>query len=408
LSPHALPPARSGDWHWLRIADDGQTLIGQGSAPLALLPRLAGSDVALLLPAAAVSWHRVTLPPNSLGNAARLRTVLEGLLEDRLLDDAAQFHFALESGVSAGVPVWVAACERGALRAAAQTLEEAGWRVARIVPEFAPQSADLPPQLWVTAEAVDEDASPEGQFTVCDADGVLTLPLSAAGLAALNVPLATASVIAEPAVSAQAERALGRPLPIAQRAQRWLTAAGASWDLAQFEFASTGRARAGKQLAALAAALRHGPQWRAARWGVALLLAVQLAGLNAFAWQERGALRDQQQAINRVLTETFPSVKLVIDAPVQMTREVAALRQAAGDAQTADLEPLLGALADALPDGRNAAAIDFKAGQLLVRGLDLSPAEVSALDQKLAPRAYQARSQEDLLLVQAVSAEAVP
>jgi len=407
LSPHAWPPIRNSDWHWLHAADDGRTLIDQGSAPLALLPHLSDSNVVLMLPATALSWHRITLPPGSLNNAIRVRTVLEGLLEERLLDDAAHLHFALEPNTKVGVPIWVAVCGISALRATMQALEDSGRHVLRIVPEFAPCVAGFPAQWWVTAETGATDATPAGQITVCDGDGVLTLPLSAASLAALNMST-TINIVTEPAVADRAEQALKRPLPIAQRAQRWLTAANTPWNLAQFEFAGTGRARIGKQLAVLATTLWRGPQWRAARWGVGLLLAIQLLGLNVLAWQERSALRVQRQAIDRVLTETFPSVKLVVDAPVQMAREVTSLQQTTGEAQATDLEPLLGALASAVPDNRNASAIDFKAGQLLVRGLALSSAEVSALHEKLVTHGYQARSQEDLLLVQAASAEVAP
>ena len=390
-----LAPAHAGaEYGWALVADDAQTLLSQGSAPLALLP--AAGELTVLVGAAALSWHQVTLPQGSLGSAARLRTVLDGLLEDRLLDEPQNLHFALEPAVKTGVPVWVAACNRPALRAALLALEGAGRRVTRIVPEFAPQPEAAPPRLYATG---DPQAA---QLTVCDASGVASLPLSAVGLSlAATAPLDTAVLSAEPAVAAQAEAVLGRRVPIVQTAERWLQATRAPWDLAQFDLATTGRARAGKKFAQLMLMLRHAPLWRAARWGALALVVVQLVGLNAWAWKERGLLDAKRAAVARLLTDTFPAVKLVIDPPLQMAREVAALQQATGGVTPPDLEPMLGALATSLPLGRTPAAIDYSAGQLRLRGLGLSNDDIGQLAGTLAARGYAARSEGDLLLVQA-------
>jgi general secretion pathway protein L len=392
VSPPTLSPPSGVDYGWVRATDDG-AVADHGNAPLALLP--TASEVTLLVPNAALSWHRLTLPQGSLA-AGRLRPVLEGLLEEHLLDDPDTVHYALQPGAKVGEPIWVAVCERAALRATVQALEDAGKRVARIVPEFAPQPDEAPALVLATGE-------PEApRLTVCDANGVVTLPMEPAAVSlALSAPLDTVVLSAEPAVAAQAESLLGQRVPIVQRAQRWLQADNGPWDLAQFEFASSGRARAGKRFAAVLQSLRRAPQWRAARWGAVVVVAAQLVGLNAWAWKERGALDAKRSTINSILTQTFPSVKLVVDAPVQMSREVAALQQATGGVATADFEPVLGALAVGLPPGRVPTAVDFSAGQLRLRGLGLSQAEVSKLGEGLAPRGYSARAEGDLLLIQA-------
>ncbi|MEJ8846619.1 type II secretion system protein GspL [Variovorax rhizosphaerae] len=390
-----LSRAHGGVEHgWALAADDGRTLLSHGSAPLALLP--AGNDVTLLVPGAALSWHAVALPPGNLGGAARLRALLDGLLEDRLLDEPESLHFALEPGAKPGATVWIAASHRIELRAAVQALESAGRRVTRIVPEFAPQPADAPAMLFATGE-------PESaQLTVCDANGVATLPLNTASLTLVGgAPLDTAVASAEPAVAAQAEALLGQRLPIAQTPERWLQAARTSWDLAQFDLASSGRARAGKKVGALWHALRHAPQWRAARWGAVVLVLAQLVGLNAWAWKERNALEAKRSRINAILLQTFPSVKVVLDAPLQMASEVAALQQATGGVAALDLEPMLAVLGASLPPGRVPTALDYSAGQLRLRGLNLSATEVATLMNTITTRGYTARSEGDLLLVQA-------
>ena len=91
-----LPPADSaGEYDWAQAGDDGIALRDHGHALLALLP--ASPDVMLGIPAAALSWHRVTLPKGSMGSTSKLRAVLDGLLEEQLLDEPE----ALASGSSA-------------------------------------------------------------------------------------------------------------------------------------------------------------------------------------------------------------------------------------------------------------------------------------------------------------------
>jgi general secretion pathway protein L len=389
-----LPPAPAGgEYGWALWSSDGRKLRSQGNAAPALLP--TSEEVILGVPAAALSWHQVTLPQGSMSGAVRVRSVLNGLLEDRLLDDPEQLHFALEPGARAGVPVWVAACNRAWLRSAVQALEAAGRRVTRIVPEFAPQPGGTPPMVFATGEPG------AAQWVVCGTDGVATLPLDSAGIAMAGALPEGTAILAEPAVAELAESLLGRRVPIVKPAERWLQASHSPWDLAQFDLASTGRARASKKLAAISRALWHGPEWRAARWGAAVLVLAQLIGLNAWAWKERSALDAKRAAVRNILTQTFPSVQLVVDAPVQMAREVAALQQATGGVAPADLEPMLGALAGSVPAGRIPSAIDYSAGQLRLRGLGLQAPEVSSIAASLSSRGYSARSEGDLLLVQA-------
>lgn len=393
VSPLASPAASGAEYAWVRASDDGTAVGEHGSAPLALLP--AGNEVALLVPGDAISWHIVTLPPGSLGGG-RARSVLEGMLEERLLDETDAVHFALEPGAKPGDPIWVAVCNRPTLRGLVHAIEGTGRRVTRVVPEFAPQPDDAPALLYITGEA----QSP--QVTVCDANGVLTLPLNPVNLAAaLSAPIDTMIASGEPAVAQQAEALLGVRLPIVQRAERWLAATRGRWDLAQFDMASSNRVRAGKKLASWWQQFRHEPRWRAARWGVLLLIVAQLIGLNAWSWKERRALEAKRQAVQSILTQTFPSVKLVVDAPAQMTREVAALQQATGGVAKLDMEPMLAALGGVLPPGRVPSAIDYSVGQLRLRGLNLSAEELSRVSGQLAPRGYQARGEGDLLLVQA-------
>ena len=394
------------------LTADGHTALAQASAPANLLPEPSrpGGEVVAVVPARALSWQRVQLPLGvPLGTSpqtARLRSVLEGLLEDQLLDEPAQLHFALQPGARAGEPVWVAVCDRSWLREALQALEAAGRRVARVVPEFTPgPTASGGPELHALG------TPEEARLVLCGhgADqGVAVLPLSSVALGLVgSAPAGTdteepaAPVRAEPAVAALAERLLGRTVALHTASQRALDAARGDWDLAQFDLASTGRTRALRKAGSAANALLYAPQWRAARWGAGLLAAAQLVGLNAWAWQERDALAAKQVAVRQALTQTFPKVQVVVDAPVQMERELAALRQAAGSVSPRDLEPLLATAGAALPAGQLPSALEYSAGELRLRGVTLSADELAAVDTRLQAAGYSARLDDGSLWLRA-------
>ena len=91
---------------------------------------------------------------------------------------------------------------------------------------------------------------------------------------------------------------------------------------------------------------------------------------------------------------------------LQMAREVASLQQATGGVSASDAEPMLAALAALLPPGRTPSAIDYAGGQLRLRGLGLGLADVTQIATAMASRGYSARSEGDLLLLQATSAGA--
>ena len=155
-------------------------------------------------------------------------------------------------------------------------------------------------------------------------------------------------------------------------AQRWLNASQSNWDLAQGEWAQGSLQRLQRQVLSAWQTVSHAPAWKPVRWGVAALIALQVIGLNTLAWRERSALNAQQDALQNILKTTFPSVSLVIDAPLQMQREVDALQQKSGTASSTDLEPLLAALAAVLPAGQTPQQIHYANHALRVQGVSLA------------------------------------
>ncbi len=388
----------SADLYDYLLSPDGRVVGEQSRVPLALLPQADNSiEVVALVSADKLSWHRVQLPRGTLGRRlfqeggpSRLRAVLEGLLEDQLLDETAQLHFALEPQASEDTPVWVAACDKAWLHSALQALEQSGRPVSRIVPEFAPDV--LSDALYVTGEPE------QAQLVLGNGGAVALWPLSKASVALLNWP-ETRPLVAEPAVATLAEQLFKRSASLLPVGQRRLQAIQSAWDLAQFDLANSSGARTRKRLSDSLVSLLRAPRWRPARFAVLALLLINLVGLNAWAWREQARITAQRGAIAQVLTSTFPQVRVVVDAVVQMNKEVALLQQASGAATLRDMEVMLAAFGLAAPAGSIPTALEFAAGELRLKGLKLKPEEISAIAFKLKPQAYAVSAEGDALLV---------
>lgn len=421
------PPGASTDYRYAQTRD-GQTVAHYGSAPVSALPQAGvGQGVVAIVPGRLLSWHRLELPKGTLtSGAARLRAVLDGLMEDRVLDEPQTLHFAVAPQAPAQGPVWVAACDKAWLQAALAPLEAAGRPVSRIVPEFTPLSADAALGDGNTVHALGEPG--EAWLVHPHADGVTTLPLQAAVVSSwlsrqgaspqAGEAAATTTVLAEPAMVAQATALFPYPVRLQQAADRWLQALASPWDLAQFDLANSGRQRTLKKLSDLGTTLLHAPRWRAARWGVVVGLVANLAGLNAWAWKEHSALAQRRSEVQAVLTQTFPQVKVVLDAPLQMARELALLRQGAGAATPQDLENLLTALGTAQPAPGaaqptpgtlvNPTRLDYSDGELLLQSPGLNDTAVQALRTRLEPLGYALRQDGDTLVLKAANRNGSP
>lgn len=381
------------------LSADGRTVTSHAHAVAALLP--AARETVALVPAQLLSWHRVELPKGSLARGAagtpRLRALLEGLLEDRLLDDPASLHFALESGAQAQAPAWVASCGRAWLRACLELLESGRRPAVRIVPELAPGE-----------EQIQVIGAPEAPWLAYSgAKGVSVLPLTAPALdwalaqtgAPDDVPL-----LAEPALVQQVEGLGTRQVALRSGTERWLLAQAGGWDLAQFDLTSSDRRRAMQTALRRFAVVARGRPWRAARWGLGLLVVAHLVGVNAWAWKESTQLADKRATVRGMLTGSFPSVRVVVDAPTQMAREVELLRQSAGAYGQRDLEAMLGALGTALPPGQALQGIEFGNGEARLLGLATDPDATAALNAKLRAHGLVAQGDGDRLVLRPLPA----
>ena len=400
--PVSAAPAAAGaaawEYDYVLQQDDLQTST-HGRAVAALLPGAArGTGVVLVLPARAVSWHLLALPAKVVSTVLsprsepqRVRAVLGGAMEEHLLDDVADLHMAAFAGPSGDASVWVAVCARAGLQAALAALEAAGHPVSRIVAQAEPADAG-------SAFAQFSQAADSVQLALGTASGVAVMPLGAAAVALLQAESGV-EVVAEPAVMGAVEQALGVPVGAQTLQQALLRAAQSRRSLAQLEFSPSRSGRALKRLGTAWQTLRHAPQWRPVRWGLVALLLTQIVALNAAAYRQQTLLAQKRAAIESVLTQTFPNVPLIVNAPVQMQREVGALALSRGAAD-ADPARLLTAVASATGNAKVLTGIDLSGGTLRLKAAAWSEAEASAVNAALAAQGWSASVQGDAMLLQ--------
>jgi general secretion pathway protein L len=360
----ALPHSAHANTGYAHVHSDGHSVLRSATGAAATLSAHAGEMVAVV-PHSRLSWLRVQLPPASHG--PRLQAVLHGLLEDRLLDDPQQLHIVpapdADTVARTGGDTLVAVCDKQWLRDALAPLQATGLTVQRIVPELSPSEQAV---LQVMGEP------DHSQSVLCHAHGVTLLPPNTAQWHTLTeLSPDDLQIQAEPAMVSRVQSTLQRQPMLQSAAQRWVKSSQSNWDLAQGEWAQGPLQRLQRQVLSAWQTALHAPAWKPVRWVVVALIALQVLGLNALAWRERSALNAQQASLQTILQTTFPSVTLVIDAPLQMQREVDSLQQKSGTASSTDFEPLLAALAGVLPAGQTPQQIHFANHALRVQGVTL-------------------------------------
>ncbi len=380
------------DWRFVFSAD-GRSVAQSGSAAAAQLPR--ADQCVLVLAEADVSWHRIAVPK---APAVRLRAALLGVMEEALLEDDEALHFALAADALPGRKGWVAVTHKPRLQAALQALENAGLSIERVVSASRPGPAA---RGHFYTEAGAEAATP--WLALAEAEGVACLRLEG-GLARALQPAAGAGVswTATSAASAAAERWLGAPLALMTDGERALEAAAAGLNLRQFDLAA--RHRGMRALREAVKRLRSS-EWRAVRWGLGALVAVQLLGLNLQAWQQAQLLQAKRTAMVALLKTAHPGVRAVLDAPLQMERETERLRAAAGRPGDNDLEALLGAAASAWPDQLGPAqTLRFEAGRLTVAAPGWAEPQLTQFRDRLRGAGYGADFSEGRVAVSRLNA----
>lgn len=377
-------------------SSDGRQVDRHGSCAPALMPK--ADSVVAVLSDADLSWHRVLIPkaaPN------RLRSALAGLLEEALLDDAATAHFALGPQSRPGETGLVAVTDRRWLGAAIAALEQVNLSIDRVAPLAWPVT---PAVGHFTSAGSDNAADDATMLSWADANGVVALGLQG-GLARALLPQPIdpqTRFSSTPAAAASAERWLGAPVSLLTENERLLAAARSPWNLRQFELVRRHRG---------SLALRDvwrsvlGRSWRPVRIGLLTALAVQLIGSNLWAWQLRSEVSAKRAQMTTLLQTSFPHVTGVLDAPLQMRREVQMLRERAGKPGESDLEPLLLAAASAWPAGRPPVdSLNYEPGRLSLPAGDWQADEIERFGAALRAIGYQVNLADGRLQLSAAAA----
>lgn len=373
------PAAASSEFSFV-WSSDGRAVDRPGRSAPALMPK--ADRVVAVLSDIDTSWQRILIPQ---APASRMRAALAGALEEMLLDDPATAHFALGPQSRAGEVGLVAVTDKRWLERELAAIEQSHLSVDKVVPAAWPTE---PPLGHFSATGASDGATGSIRLTWADLNGVAVLGLDGSLARALLPPPAIlgGGFSASPAAAATAEAWLGVAVGILTDSERLLRAAESPWNLRQFDLAR--RHKSSRALRDMWRALLS-PQWRPVRYGLVALLAVQLIGLNAWAAQLRSELADKRSEMVSLLRSSFPKVTGILDAPVQMRREVQELRAVAGKPGGADLEPLLLAAASAWPAGKAPAQnLRFEPGRLSIGADDWLPAEIDRFTSQLRASGY--------------------
>lgn len=389
--PHLANTAASGYAH---VHSDGHQVLRHATRAASTLSAHA-AEVVGVIPATRLSWHRVKLPPGTQGS--RLQAVLRGALEDRLLEELEHTHLVMAphdiDTPQASGEVWVGACDKPWLREVLAPLQMAGITVQRLVPELSPGQ-----QSVLTVMGTPE----QSQSVLRHPSGVTLLPPNTANWSAFSHVLTKdVRLCAEPAMVEKVQQLLQRQPVLQTSAQRWVQSAQSKWDFAQGEWAQGRKQRVWRALQATWQTLWHAPAWRVARVGLLCWVLVQAIGLNAHAWREQAAQQAQIAAMQQMLLSTFPKVTWVVDAPLQMQREVNALKQASGAVSPSDFEALLTALSWVTPEatGLVPTQLHFVNQTLRIHGMRFDSAQAN---QRLRPKGYALREESsDVWVLQA-------
>lgn len=426
----ALAPADEAARPWMRLADtpeawawalstDGQSVAQQGLIdPTTALP--AAESCVLVLPMSWVSWQPARLPRVS---ASRLAAALAGALEDHLLDDRGDVHLALRAapgdarprgqhadGDGSG-PRWVAAVHKPLLQRAL-----ALWAARGRVVDAVVAAAEPPATAWAAEpDAVPDREGPAGGHVRLDgegrawlrwsdAQGVVEAPLELLRQRLALGPPRRADWSAEPAAVEALQRVLDAPpgaVRVVSAAQDAWQAARSGTNLLQFDLAPP---RRGLRWLGDARQALGAPAWAWARRGLWTLLALGLAGPAVVAALTERDLRQRQAQAESLLRQTFPEVRAVLDAPLQMERQVRALRTAAGLPGPSDLDTLLAAAAAAWPpDGPAPAAVQYDGTTLTVQAPGLAPERLSRVAEALRAAGWSTTVQGARLEIRADS-----
>jgi type II secretion system protein L len=354
----------SGSFEWVTLSPQGSVL-ASGSASLARPPVTGPCE--LVLASDLVLLARVIAPASQ---RRRLGKALRFLVEEVALPDPEQLHVAAAPG-SAPDALCLGIVDRQWLSELLGRLRGAG-----LVPEAAYPESLLPTQMPHTWTVIWRDRD---GFVRTGESEAHSLDITVGGSAPSNLRLALEAARASGAFpQALVVRCARETRP--PDVEAWSTALGLPVELGpEWHWADAQRRPALELLQGEFAVRGSAVPWLR-RLRRPAILAGALIALASFAlaldWgskvRERNALLAEMRSIYR---ETFGDNATIVDAPLQMGRALAELRQRSGEVAQGDFLALLGVAADLLtPDSRRGVRLLAYDGTTL--SITLSPGPV--------------------------------
>ena len=319
-----------------------------GTATLGELPR--AERVEIIVPASLVLFTEVKLPPV---RGQKLRQLLPFAVEEKILSDPDQVQVAAGARDAAGV-TRVAVVDRAWLEDSCERLRQAGLR-----PENGYAETCLP-ELETNAWTLIWDGH-EGFLRTTPGAG-LALDSMANG----GAPFALRRAIEEARSNAQLpEKIILRATDAAASVpdlQLWTTQLGVSivpgqdWHWAPRFLNTTDAINLLLGDYTPSSSVRELlPQLRPILLLAGLIVGAQVLATGADWWRLNHEKKNLAAEMEKTFKSAFPDAKVVVDAPLQMQRNLDELRRASGQAQPNDFLPLL---AKALPLVKSATEIE--------------------------------------------------
>jgi general secretion pathway protein L len=298
-----------------------------GDAPLSLLPKVSSVD--LVFDVSDVFSAQLDIPPMS---QRRMQQALPGLIEERMLTDAADCHLAyqIESAERNPTPVALAAIDRATLTGVLEAAADAHVRPCRAYSALYSIPAPAAGTLSVRFT--------RGRGTVRTAEHAgFAFDLAQGAPAALAVAVQQLKIKRIRVYGGDARKLLRFLVPLGVEVinpKRDFNPASIAQavNLLQGPFAPTGRF-------GIRAALVDSGQWKPLLVWATVLLGIAAVGLNAYRFRLEAESRALRAAMQMAFRDAFPS-EPVVEPTAQAQRHLRQLRARAGQPSPDDFSQL--------------------------------------------------------------------
>lgn len=339
-------------------ANNGE-LQRNGSAQIAELPRADRVDI--IVPASMVLFTEVKLPPV---RGQKLRQLLPFAVEEKILSDPDQVQVAVGARDEEGL-TRLAVVDRAWLDSSCERLSQQGLRplngyAETCLPELEPNAWTL---IWDGHEGFVRTAV--GAGLALDSMGDTGAPFAlrrAVEEARSNTRLPEKIILRTTDAAASVpdlqlwSTQLGVTVVPGQDwhwAPRFLNAANAI-NLLQGDYAPSSSLR---ELV---------PQLRPILLLAGLIIGAQILATGADWWRLNREKKNLTMEMNKAFKTAFPDASVVVDAPLQMQRNLAELRRASGQPQPNDFLPLLAKVLPLISASNGVEAVSYEQGALKV------------------------------------------